>query len=165
MASGISPSCYSSGNVNIRSRWLAAAALLLTGCAPKRAEQPKEDPTKNPAYAETVRQLASVNQLAEALMKGGLTGDAAAAIKRGQSLQAPLLSAPRPTLEAMEAVSDLDDLYARMLLADHQDGWARTTYEKNRARWKSWKPQSDETARRLKQAEVGMAECDRRLKP
>lgn len=139
--------------------------LPLAACAaPPRADQPKADPTKNPAYAETVRQLASVNRLAESLLKGGLTDDAAAAVKRGQSLQAPLLAAPRPTLEAMEAVSDLDDLYARMLLTDHRDGWARMMYEKNRARWKSWKPQSEESARRLQQAEAGMAECDRRLK-
>jgi hypothetical protein len=64
----------------------------------------------------------------------------------------------------MEAVSDLDDLYARMLLSDHHDGWARMIYEKNRARWRSWKPQSGDTARRLRQAEAGMAECDRRIK-
>jgi hypothetical protein len=38
------------------------------------------------------------------------------------SFQTRLLAAPQPALGAMEAVSDLDDLYARMLLSNHQDG-------------------------------------------
>jgi hypothetical protein len=64
----------------------------------------------------------------------------------------------------MEAASDLDDLYARMLLANHREGWARLFYQKNVTRWKTWKPPTDETARRLKQAQAGIVECDRRLK-
>jgi hypothetical protein len=63
----------------------------------------------------------------------------------------------------MEAVSDLDDLYARMLLSDGHDGFARMLLQKNRARWKNWKPQTADTMRRLQQAEDGIAECDRRL--
>jgi hypothetical protein len=106
----------------------------------------------------------ALDRLGEGLLKGGLSEDAAAAVTKGQPLQVRLLAPPRPTLEAMEAVADLDDLYARMLLADHHDGFARMLYEKNRARWKSWKPQSDETAERLRKAEAGMAECDRRLR-
>jgi hypothetical protein len=36
--------------------------------------------------------------------------------------------------------------------------------QKNRARWKNWKPQTADTMRRLQQAEDGIAECDRRLR-
>jgi hypothetical protein len=143
----------------------AIVLLLLAGCAapPPRTEQPKSDPTRDAGYAEAVEQLAALDREAEGLLKRGRAEDAAAAIAQGQPLQIRLLAAPRPTLGAMEAVSDLDDVYARMLLSGHHDGWARMLYQKNFARWKNWTPANGETARRLRQAEDGMAECDRRL--
>jgi hypothetical protein len=63
----------------------------------------------------------------------------------------------------MEEASDLDDLYGRMLLANRHYGGARLLFQKNLARWKHWQPQTPETARRLKQAESAIAECDRHL--
>ena len=105
-----------------------------------------------------------MNREAEDLLKRGRSQDAATAITMGLPLQTRLLAAPQPTLGAMEAVSDLDDLYARMLLSNHQDTWARMLFQKNLARWKNWKPQADDTMRRLRQAEAGIAECDHRLK-
>jgi hypothetical protein len=63
----------------------------------------------------------------------------------------------------MEAASDLDQLYGRMLLANHHYGWARLLFQKNLARWKNWTPQTPETARRSKLAASAIAECDRRL--
>jgi len=155
------------GNVPLpRRRTAATAALLfLAGCAPPpRAEQPKPDPAKEAGYTQAVEQLAALDREAEDLLKRGLTDGAAAAIAKGQPLQVRLLGAPRPTLDAMEAVSDLDNLYARMLLSNHHDGWARMLYQKNFARWKNWTPQTADTTRRLRQAEAGMTECDRRLK-
>jgi hypothetical protein len=146
-------------------RIAAAALLLLAGCAaPPRSEQPKVDPTKEAGYADAVDQLAAMSREAEDLLKRGRSQDAAAAITKGLPLQTRLLAAPQPTLGAMEAVSDLDDLYARMLLSNNQDGWARMLFQKNLARWKNWKPQTGDTLRRLRQAEAGIAECDRRLK-
>jgi hypothetical protein len=144
---------------------IAAALLLLAGCAapPPRSEQPKVDPTREARYADAVEQLAAMCREAEDLVERGLSHDAAAIITKGLPLQTRLLDAPQPTLGAMEAVSDLDDLYARMLLSNHQDGWARMLFQKNLARWKNWKPQADDTMRRLRQAEAGIAECDRRL--
>lgn len=144
----------------------AVALLLLAGCAapPPRAEHPKPDPAREAWYGQAAGQLAALNQQAEALLKRGRAEDAAAAIAEGQPLQARLLAAPRPTLGAMEAVSDLDDLYARVLLSNRRDGWARMLYQKNLARWKNWTPPTADTMRRLRQAEAGMAECDRRLK-
>ena len=145
-------------------RIVAAALLVLAGCgAPQRIEPPKPDPTQAAGYAEAVGQLAALNREAADLIKRGRPDDAAAAITRGQPLQAQLLAAPQPTLAAMEAVSDLDELYARMLLSNHNDGWARMLFQKNVVRWKTWTPQTADTARRLRQAEAGIAECDRRL--
>jgi hypothetical protein len=136
--------------------------LLLAGCAAP-LPQSKPDPASQPGYAEAAGQLAALNREAEDLLKRGLTEDAATAITRGQRIETRLLAAPRPTLAAMEAVSDLDDLYARMLLLNHHDGWARMLYQKNRTRWKKWEPPTADSLRRLHQAEAGMAECDRRI--
>jgi hypothetical protein len=61
----------------------------------------------------------------------------------------------------MEAASDLDDLYGRMLLSNQHYVWAQTLFQKNLARWKYWQPQTPETARRMKQAEDAIAECER----
>jgi hypothetical protein len=146
-------------------RIATAALLLLAGCAapPPRVEQPKPDPTREAGYGEAVEQLAMLNRNAEDLLKRGRSDEAAAAITRGQPLQARLLAAPRPTLRAMEEASDLDDLYARMLLSNGHDGWARMLFQKNLARWKSWKPETADTARRLREAQAGIVKCDRSL--
>jgi hypothetical protein len=147
------------------SRTAMVALLLLTGCASPPAERarPKPDPTKEAAYADSVARLGALNRKAEELLKSGRSDEAAAAITEGQPLQARVLAAPNPTLEALEAASDLDDLYARMLLSNHNDGWARMLFQKNLARWKAWKPATAESARRLRRAQDGIAECDRRL--
>ena len=145
---------------------VALLVVLLAGCSapPPAREAPKPDPTKDADYGAAVEQLNAINREAADLLKRGRSDDAAAAITRGQPVQARLLAAPQPTLAAMEAASDLDDLYARMLLANHHDGWARLFYQKKVTRWKTWKPPTEETALRLKQAQAGIAECDRRLK-
>jgi hypothetical protein len=142
--------------------------LLLAGCggppARESADRPSgSDPTQDKGYTEAVAQLAALDREAERLWRAGRADEAAAAIVKGQPIAARVLSAPRPTLAAMEAASDLDELYARMLLANRNVGWARMMFQKNVTRWKAWKPRTEETARRLKQAEDGIAECDRRL--
>jgi len=63
----------------------------------------------------------------------------------------------------MQDASDLDDLYGQMLLSNRNYGWARLFFQKNLARWKNWKPQTPDTAARLKQAQDAIAECDRRM--
>jgi hypothetical protein len=110
-----------------------------------------------------VKQLAVMNREAEDSYRSGDSDRAAALIEKGEPLMKRLLSVQRPTLDAAEAASDLDDLYGRMLLANRHYGWARLQFQKNVARWKHWMPQTKETARRLKQAESAIAECDRRL--
>ncbi len=142
-----------------------SAAAILTGCAPAppRPEPARTDPTKAAWYAVTVEQLAVLNGEAESLLKKGDAEQAGAMIATGQPLANRLLSVPRPTLSAMEAASDLESLYGRILLSKGQLGWARLSFQKNVARWRNWTPQTPETARRLKKAQAAVAECDRRL--
>ncbi len=141
--------------------------LVLGACSsppPRAVEQPKLDPAKEAWYAETVAQLSALNREAEGLWKRGRSEEAAAALSKGQPLQARLLAVREPTLAAVEAASDLDDLYGRMLLSNGHVGWARLVFQKNVTRWKMSKPQTADTERRLRQARAGIAECDRRLK-
>jgi hypothetical protein len=140
-------------------------ALLLAGCAPAPAPVPKPppDPTAEAWYGPATVQLAAMNREAAALLRAGKSDPAAALITQGQPLSLRLLAAPRPTLAAMEAASDLDQLYATMLIANKNYGWARLAFQKNVSRWKYWKPQTPDTARRLQSARDGIAECDRRL--
>lgn len=146
-------------------RALPVLALTLAACGPpsRPAEQPKPNPTAEAWYGETIGKLAAMNRDAEALLQSGNFDAAGAMVTSAQPLENRLLSVPRPTLPAMEAASDLDDIYARMLLRNHQYGWARDFFQKNVIRWKTWKPQTPDTARRWKQAAAAVAECDRRL--
>jgi hypothetical protein len=146
---------------------LAICAMLLSGCAPAPAPAPAPLPPPDPAaeawYGPLTGQLAEMNRQAGALLHDGKNDQAAALITQGQPLANRLLTAPHPTLAAMEAASDLDHLYAGMLLGNKNYGWARLAFQKNVSRWKHWTPQTPETARRLKLAQDGIAECDRRM--
>jgi hypothetical protein len=147
-------------------RWfLAAVCLLLSACSPAPSPSPAAhtDETKAPWYSQTVQQLAKQNQRATALIKDGKQDDAAALIQSGEQLSSRLLAVPRPTLGAMEGAGDVDRLYGRMLLSNRNYGWARLFFQKNLVRWKNWKPQTPDTAARLKQAEADIADCDRQL--
>jgi hypothetical protein len=142
-------------------------ALLLAACAPApvAVEKPKPAPdiTQEAWYSAGVEELAGMNREAASLLKNGKGDDAAALITKGQPLALRLLAAPQPTLPAMEAASDLDQLYAGMLLGNRNYGWARLEFQKNVSRWKNWKPQTAETERRLALAQDGIRECDRRI--
>jgi hypothetical protein len=139
-----------------------AVAVFLAGCSP--APQPAAHETALPPwYGSTVDQLAALNHQAEDSFQSGKSDQAAAKIKEAQSLAARVLAVPQPPLAAVEAASDLDDLYGRMLLANRNYGWAQMFFQKNRARWKHWTPQTPESVRRLKQAESAIQECDRHL--
>ncbi len=141
------------------------AALFLAACAPAPppVAKAKPDPASELDYAQTVEQLAALNRKAEALFQAGKYDDAAALVTEGQPLQARILSAREPALEAMEAAADLDDLYGRMLLRNGRYGWARLLFQKNLVRWRNFQPQTAETARRVKLATSQLAECDSKL--
>ena len=85
-------------------------------------------------------------------LKASLQDEAAAIVQSSLTLRDKLISVPRPTLEAMEAVSDLDRIYGRLLISNGYFGEARLLLQKNITRWRTWKPQTPETERRLKQA-------------
>jgi len=143
---------------------LLAAAALLAGCGPSAPEQSaKADPTTESWYPESAERLAKMDRAAEQLFQSGRTQEAAAIVTSAQSLQTRLLAAPRPTLEAMEAVADLDRIYGRLLISNGFFGEARLLFQKNITRWKTWKPQTPETDRRLKEANTDIAECDRHM--
>jgi len=140
--------------------------MFIVSCAappPPPAQKAAVDPVTESWYAPAITELAGLNRKAASLLQGGKPDDAAARITKGQAISARLLSAARPPLEAMEAAADNENLYAGMLLANKNFGWARLSYQKNVSRWKNWRPQTEETARRLKQAQDGIAEVDKRM--
>ncbi len=141
----------------------ALAILVACAPAPKPVETPKPDPTAEDWYPQAVAQLAAMNSEAQGLLDHGKFDPAADIIAQGQSIEDRLLAVPRPTLAAMEAASDRDDLYGRMLLRNGHYEWARSFFQKNAVRWKAWKPQTPETERRRQAAVSAMAVCDRQL--
>ena len=143
-------------------RFLAIViTTLITGCA--SAPAPVGDPTAEAWYGQTVERLSALNREAESSFENHKPDQAAALIEEGEPLVSRLLSVSRPTLPAVEAASDLDHLYGRMLLSNRHYGWARLLFQKNLSRWRHWQPPTPDTARRLKQAESAIAECDRHL--
>ncbi len=145
-----------------------ASVLFFVACAPapppvQKTQQPPPDSTKEAWYEPAVRELAGLNRDAASLLKSGMKDDAAAVLTKAQPITVRLLAASQPTLAAMEAASDHDQMYAEMLLANRNFGWARLEFQKNVSRWKNWKPQTEETARRLELARAGIRECDQRI--
>jgi hypothetical protein len=114
-------------------------------------------------YKQAVAQLAASAHAADEAFANGKPNDAASLIEKGEPLESQVLAVPRPSLAAMEAASDLDDLYGRMLLSNQHYEWAIFLFQKCSARWKYWQPQTEETARRLKLAMDEIAECNRRM--
>ena len=119
--------------------------------------------TTDPWYKQAVAELETNAQSANESFAKGKADDAAALIVKGEPIETQVLGVPRPTLAAMEAATDLDEIYARMLFSNQHYEWAMFLYQKCSARWKYWQPQTEETARRLKKAEDEIAECNRRM--
>ena len=145
-------------------RPLLLLTALMAACPPAPVRpKAKPDPVSEPWYSQTVQQLTTMDVEAESALHNGGPDRAAAIITSGQPLIHRLLSVPYPTLSAMEAVSDLDQLYGRMLLSNRHYVWARVLFQKNLTRWSNWTPQTPETLRRLKMARSAIAECDRHI--
>lgn len=141
---------------------LLAIVLLFAACAPAPKEPPP-DPTAEPAYAGTIQRLATMNVEAREHFEAGRRGEAAELVNAGIPLSKELLGVSRPTLEAMQAASDLDQLYGDMLLSNRHTVYAREFYQRNAARWRNWRPQTEDTRRRLREANDAIARCDREL--
>jgi hypothetical protein len=145
-------------------RLLLPLALLLSACSPEsppRPVQPPPDLTKESWYGETVAQLQSLNTRAREHLSAGRKDEAGKLIEQGQPLSKRLLEVRKPTLAAVEAASDLDQLYGEMLVSNRHYGFARQFFQKNVARWKHWRPQTQETERRHKAAEQAIANLDK----
>jgi hypothetical protein len=140
---------------------LMLGAALLQSCSETPAT-PK-DPTMEAWYGESVEQLSAIMRDAESLFREGRADDAAAKIKEAEPVAKRVVSVPKPTLAAVLAASDVDDLYGRMLLTNRHYGWARIMFQKNAARWKYWQPRSPEVEDRLQRAQAAIAECDRHI--
>jgi hypothetical protein len=138
-----------------------AATGFLTACESR--EVAPADPTQEAWYGRTVKQVAAINREAESDFANGKADRAAALIQEAEPLVARLLNVQHPNLAANEVASDLDQLYGKMLLSNRHWGWARLQFQKNLSRWKHWTPQTADTARRISEAEAGVAECDRHL--
>jgi hypothetical protein len=126
-------------------------------------DQPAPEPTVQPWYAQSTDELAVFNRRAADLIQAGQFDDASTIVTQSQPLADRLLAASHPTLAAMEAASDHDDLSGRLYLHNQRYGWARMTFQKNLVRWKAWKPQTPETAARIKAASEAVAECDKHM--
>jgi hypothetical protein len=144
---------------------LVILAALLAACAPAPppASPPKPDPTKQAWYGESADRLTAMAREAEAAFHQRKMDQAAAIVTRCQPLSQRLLSAPQPTLPALQAVSDVDQLYGQMLMANGHYVWARDFFQKNLIRWTNWKPRTDDAVRRLNLARSAIAECDRKI--
>ena len=143
------------------------AFLQIVACAPppERAESTlRRDLSADQGYLDTIQRLSALNRKAAASLESGARDQAAALVKQGLPLSAELLQVNRPTLGAMEAVSDLDHLYGKLLLSKGYPVWARQMFVTNAVRWRQWKPESEDTLRRRREAEKAIAECDRLLK-
>ena len=139
------------------------AACLLEGCGSAAPGSSKVDVTKEPWYGQLVDELAVLTRDAETAYKNGKLDDAAMLIKKAEPLRDRAVAVNKPTLAAIEAASDLDDLYGRMLFKNRHYGWARLQFQKNASRWKHWEPKTPDTERRFKQAQSQISECDKNM--
>jgi hypothetical protein len=150
--------------------FLVIAAASMLACGPsspppqtQAKDQPAPDLTVLPEYAQSTDELAAFNRRAADLLQAGKFDDASAIVTQSQPLADRLLAASHPTLAAMEAAADHDDLSGRLYIHNQRWGWARMTFQKNLIRWKAWKPQTPETAARIKAASEAVAECDQHM--
>lgn len=143
----------------------AIGFLAYAGCdtSPRKLPKPKAAALSPTWYEDAVKDLTATAQEANKLFAAGKGDDAAALVEKGEKLVTKVLSVPRPSLAATEAASDVDHLYGQMLASNHKYGWARLQFQKNLSRWKYWQPQTEESARRLRQARDAIAECDKHI--
>lgn len=142
------------------------AASLSCGVPETRrpsSAKPLTDPTRQPEYRAAIERLHTLNTEARQHYAAGRRKEAAALVNEGEEYSKQLLAANRPSLSAMEAVSDRDALYADMLFANRHFGHARQMYQRNVARWKHWRPQTDASRQRLADAEAAISRCDQAI--
>ena len=142
-----------------------AAALLCSACSttPIPAKPLPRDPSTEAWYATATAELTELTSQAKQDFESGKIDAASVLIQQGETVSARLLSIPRPTSAALEATSDLDELYGQMLFRNRHYGWARLQFQKNLARWKHLPPQTANSASRLAAAQLEIDQCDRAI--
>ena len=142
----------------------ALGFLVYAGCDTTPVlPKPKAAALSPTWYADAVSELAATAREAERLFTAGKANEAGALVQKGEDLASKVIGVPRPSLAATEAAADIDHLYGRMLASNHKYGWGRLQFQKNLTRWKYWKPATDETQRRLRQAQAAILDCDRHI--
>lgn len=142
----------------------AIGFLVYAGCdTTPKPTKPRAAALSPTWYEDAVNELTTTAREADKLFAAGKADDAAALVQKGEKLATKVLGVPRPSLAATEAASDIDHLYGRMLASNHKYGWARLQFQKNLSRWKYWKPATEDTARRLRQAQAAIADCDKHI--
>lgn len=142
-----------------------AAALLCGACSatPQPAKPLPRDLSTEAWYATATTELTELTAQAKQDFKTGKIDAASVLIQQGETVSARLMSIPRPSLAALEATSDRDELYGQMLFRNRHYGWARLQFQKNLARWKHSQPQTAASARRLAAVQLEIDQCDRAI--
>lgn len=141
------------------------ALALLASCGgdrpPAKPAAPALDRVRQRAQ---LAELESANRAAWDHYRQGNRTAAGDIVGRTDALSIGLMGGdPRPSIEIMRAVSDHDELYGRLLMANRHWGHARHILAKIENRWRLWQPQDDESRKRRADALVLMRECEQRM--
>lgn len=144
---------------------LCALALLLASCGsparPPQAAAPKID---RAAQRARLAELENANRAARELFDKGDRTAAGDIVGRTDAMAIALIGGdPSPSIEILRAVSDHDELYGRLLMANRHWGHARHILAKIENRWRLWQPQDDESRQRRAGALALMLECEKRM--
>jgi hypothetical protein len=142
-----------------------AFALLCSACSaqPEARKPPLRNPSSEAWYQTATIELTKLAAEAKQDFKRGKLEAASSLIERGETVSARLMAVPRPSLTAMQAASDLDELYGQMLFRNRHYGWARLQFQKNLARWKHFQPTDAGSARLMAVAQSEIEQCDRAM--
>jgi hypothetical protein len=124
---------------------LVAARDVMVSCAappPPPAQKAAVDPGDGEWYAPAITELAGLNRESGVAIAGAASPTMRRENHEGAGVVGAAAVGCAPPLEAMEAAADNENLYAGMLLANKNFGWARLSYQKNVSRWKNWRPQT-----------------------
>lgn len=141
------------------------ALVVLAGCEsrpdPKQQAGPQIDRS---AQRAKLAELEGANRQAWEHFRKHERTAAGDIVGRTDALSNNLIGGdPAPSIEIMRAVSDHDELYGRLLMANRHWGHARHIIAKIENRWRLWQPQDDESRKRRQAAIELMRECDRNL--
>lgn len=144
---------------------LCALALLLAACgSPARAPQAAAPKIDRAAQRARLAELENANRAARELFDKGDRAAAGEIVGRTEAMAIALIGGdPSPSIEIMRAVSDHDELYGRLLMANRHWGHARHILAKIENRWRLWQPQDDESRKRRSGAITLMRECEQHM--